>query len=284
MSLSPYRPTGMAYRLTKPSEQWKLGLQEIKILLLKRRYKQCAALSHDLMRDLDDNLHAIHKAYLQYYSAASYETLGRTAHNYSSNKLPLLNLARDGYVACKFSLADALKDFEELNENGHLDVEHDFCKEEKEEAEEKLEEEGYKEPGQESIFEYGPRATTGRVYSVFNLTEPWRTYARHKRQTAGENNNGSGNATGKDESDVDLKAPDCDDIEAVEVNAESGSELMPPPLRIQKTRKKRPVPSHISTADRSLIPPPLFSPPPFIPRETSRYQHFQPERSYFADY
>lgn len=54
--------------------------------------------------------HSTHKAYLHYYSAISYETLGDAAHNYSSNKLPLLHLARDNYIACHVSLTVARVD------------------------------------------------------------------------------------------------------------------------------------------------------------------------------
>ncbi|KAK2813194.1 hypothetical protein FQN50_000872 [Emmonsiellopsis sp. PD_5] len=107
-SLVAYRKNNTALQLSKPSEQWKLSLQEVKLLYLRRQYKQCAAQSTKLLRKIDDQLHAIHKAFLYYYSAISYEALGRGAHNYSSNKLPLLNLARDNFIACKASLAAAL--------------------------------------------------------------------------------------------------------------------------------------------------------------------------------
>ncbi|KAK2793194.1 hypothetical protein FQN52_001842 [Onygenales sp. PD_12] len=107
-SLVAYRKNNSALQLSKPSEQWKLSLQEVKLLYLRRQYKQCAAQSTKLLRKIDDQLHAIHKAFLYYYSAISYEALGRGAHNYSSNKLPLLNLARDNFIACKASLAAAL--------------------------------------------------------------------------------------------------------------------------------------------------------------------------------
>ncbi|EGE79066.2 hypothetical protein BDDG_02004 [Blastomyces dermatitidis ATCC 18188] len=102
------RSSTHALQLSKPSEQWKLSLQEVKLLYLRRQYKQCAATSTKFLRQMDNQLHAIHKAFLHYYSAISYEALGRGAHNYSSNKLPLLNLARDNFTACKSSLTVAL--------------------------------------------------------------------------------------------------------------------------------------------------------------------------------
>ncbi|OJD16982.1 hypothetical protein ACJ73_08836 [Blastomyces percursus] len=103
-----HRSSTHALQFSKPSEQWKLSLQEVKLLYLRRQYKQCAAKSTKLLRKMDNQLHAIHKAFLHYYSAISYEALGRGAHNYSSNKLPLLNLARDNFTACKSSLMVAL--------------------------------------------------------------------------------------------------------------------------------------------------------------------------------
>ncbi|PGH09308.1 hypothetical protein GX51_00750 [Blastomyces parvus] len=97
-----------AFQLSQPSEQWKLSLQEVKLLYLRRQYKQCAAKSTKLLRKMDIQLHAIQKAFLHYYSAISYDALGRGAHNYSSNKLPLLNLARDNFTGCKSSIMVAL--------------------------------------------------------------------------------------------------------------------------------------------------------------------------------
>jgi hypothetical protein len=65
-------------------------------------------------------LHPLHKAYLNYYAAAAYETLGHITHDYSSSKLPLLNMAKDCYVACDVSLATASATFNK--ERDALDV------------------------------------------------------------------------------------------------------------------------------------------------------------------
>ncbi|WEW58864.1 hypothetical protein PRK78_004332 [Emydomyces testavorans] len=264
MPLSPYRQTNTALRLSKPSDQWKLALQEIKILLLRRRYKQCAAISHELIKNLDGNLHAIHKAYLQYYGAASYETLGRAAHNYSSNKLPLLNLARDGYAACKISLEDALKELEEsdseFGDTGSGD--------ESENARYNLTVGG--EESFLSVSENLGTKTPKCVHAVFNLMEPWRTYSRYNKQSIAENTGDFTDANRKGTFDFDLEPPENDDIQAIEANS---SELMPPPLRIQKIRNKTPTPSEISIPDRSLLLPlPLFSPSPLSPRKTTTPQ------------
>ncbi|EFW17216.1 hypothetical protein D8B26_003953 [Coccidioides posadasii str. Silveira] len=272
MSLSPYRPTSTAWCISKPSEQWRLALQEIKILLLKRQYKQCAALSHDLMGSLDENLHTIHRAYLQYYGAASYETLGRAAHNYSSNKLLLLNLAKEGYVACKLSLQNVTKELKKSDSNsgntnnaniyGNSGHEHNIDEDEDRENEDDL----------ESVSGSLSDATLKRVYAVCYLTEPWRTYARYKCQASGEDMGEFTTKTAENAFTFDLEPPGNDDIEAIEADVESVSELMPPPLRVQKTRSKRPGLSNIPIPDRSLIPLPLFSPSPLSPRRTADSQ------------
>ncbi|RAK96376.1 uncharacterized protein BO80DRAFT_505464 [Aspergillus ibericus CBS 121593] len=49
----------------------------------------------------------IHKTYLTFYTAISYEGMGLAAHNYSKNKLPLLQAAVEWFVACGGWVADA---------------------------------------------------------------------------------------------------------------------------------------------------------------------------------
>jgi hypothetical protein len=65
-------------------------------------------------------LHPLHQAYLNYYAAAAYETLGHITHDYSSSKLPLLNMAKDCYAACDMSLATACATF--IKERDALDM------------------------------------------------------------------------------------------------------------------------------------------------------------------
>ncbi|EGE06328.1 hypothetical protein TEQG_05331 [Trichophyton equinum CBS 127.97] len=96
--------------LSNPSEQWKLSLQEVKLLHLRCRYKQCAARSMEVLTKYEEQLHKIHEAYFQYYIAASYENLGRASHNFSGNKIPLLRIAMDSFIACKSSLESAFTD------------------------------------------------------------------------------------------------------------------------------------------------------------------------------
>ncbi|PGH17904.1 hypothetical protein AJ79_00803 [Helicocarpus griseus UAMH5409] len=107
-TLVVYENTTNTLQLSNSSEQWKISLQEVKLLYLQRQYKQCAAKATKLLRKVDGQSLPIHKAFLHYYSAISYETLGQAAHKYSSNKLPLLNLVKDNLVACKSSLTAAL--------------------------------------------------------------------------------------------------------------------------------------------------------------------------------
>ena len=53
-------------------------------------------------------LHPVHRTFLQFHVAISYEMLGRAAHHYSSNKIPLLRLALDNLIACEIALPPLL--------------------------------------------------------------------------------------------------------------------------------------------------------------------------------
>ncbi|KAL2001188.1 hypothetical protein VTN02DRAFT_2113 [Thermoascus thermophilus] len=91
----------------KSSAQWQLVLQDVKSLYLRRQYRQCAMRSAELLNDKNRPLHLVYKTFLHFYSAISYEALGRAAHTYSSNKVPLLQLALDHLTACNASLPAA---------------------------------------------------------------------------------------------------------------------------------------------------------------------------------
>ncbi|OXV10842.1 hypothetical protein Egran_01392 [Elaphomyces granulatus] len=90
-------------------DEWRDFLQCLKQLYFKRQYKKCAILAS---RILDNNtvmpLHPVHRTFLQFYVAISYEMLGRAAHHYSGNKIPLLRLALDSFIACKIALPPLL--------------------------------------------------------------------------------------------------------------------------------------------------------------------------------
>ena len=49
-------------------------------------------------------MHPLHKSFLHFFIAICYESLGRAAHNYSSNKLPFLNLAQQAFASAKNAL------------------------------------------------------------------------------------------------------------------------------------------------------------------------------------
>ncbi|RHZ56042.1 hypothetical protein CDV55_104566 [Aspergillus turcosus] len=90
---------------TSPSpqspEQWKQTIQDVKLLYFQRQYKQCAARSFEILEAVKEPIHPVYKTYLYFYSAISYEEMGRAAHNYSRRKLPLLNSALDSFLTCK---------------------------------------------------------------------------------------------------------------------------------------------------------------------------------------
>ncbi|OAP63818.1 hypothetical protein AYL99_03045 [Fonsecaea erecta] len=69
-------------------------LVKVQSLFYARRYKQCIALCEELQRS---EIHALHKAFLWFYHATSYESMGLIAHNFSDNKLRFLDSARESF-------------------------------------------------------------------------------------------------------------------------------------------------------------------------------------------
>ncbi|RJE22463.1 hypothetical protein PHISCL_05195 [Aspergillus sclerotialis] len=88
----------------KTAKQWKAALKEVKLLYIQRQYKQCAARSTELLKSdsgpLVYQINPVYETYLCFYNAICNESLGRAAHDFSKNKLPLLHCALDSYVAC----------------------------------------------------------------------------------------------------------------------------------------------------------------------------------------
>ncbi|RHZ47380.1 uncharacterized protein CDV56_104045 [Aspergillus thermomutatus] len=89
-------------------EQWKQTIQDVKLLYFQRQYKQCAARSFEILETVKEPIHPVYKTYLYFYSAISYEEMGRAAHNYSRRKLPLLNSALDSFVTCSAILPSTI--------------------------------------------------------------------------------------------------------------------------------------------------------------------------------
>ncbi|KIW22869.1 uncharacterized protein PV07_11120 [Cladophialophora immunda] len=69
-------------------------LVRVQSLFYACRYKQCIALCEQLQRS---ELHGLHQAFLWFYHATSYESMGSIAHNFSSNKLQFLDSARESF-------------------------------------------------------------------------------------------------------------------------------------------------------------------------------------------
>lgn len=124
-SLVSFAPPSIPPAPQTPSE-WKASLFEIKRLYLDRQYKQCAARSTEIFKsatksvryiagiqtrgvpDSHQQIHPIYKTYLCFYAAISYEFLGRAAHLYSRNKIPLLHSSLDFFAECGASLPEAI--------------------------------------------------------------------------------------------------------------------------------------------------------------------------------
>ncbi|KAF7593127.1 hypothetical protein BBP40_012006 [Aspergillus hancockii] len=92
----------------RSSHQWKAALEGVKCLYIKEHYKQCAAKAVELLEKAKEPIHPVHKTYLYFYSAASYEGMGRSAHKYSTTKIPLLRCALEYYVTCSAALPSAI--------------------------------------------------------------------------------------------------------------------------------------------------------------------------------
>lgn len=112
LPLSKSTPSLYGFQTLK---EWKLALGEVKLLYLQRRYKQCIARCDTLLdaneatvrtvlsdcRSTTDNFkaHQIHKAFIYFYSAICYESLGLLAPTYSVKKLSFLGNAREAFEA-----------------------------------------------------------------------------------------------------------------------------------------------------------------------------------------
>lgn len=107
------------------------NLIRIRTLYLERRYKQCISLCTDLvdpdvsmasvaMLDESDalQLHPVHEAFQLYHQAICYEALGLAAHNYSRNKIPFLDSAKEKLAAA----LDALPQPFVTDETGRVDT------------------------------------------------------------------------------------------------------------------------------------------------------------------
>ncbi|KAL2847657.1 hypothetical protein BJX68DRAFT_268052 [Aspergillus pseudodeflectus] len=95
--------------------QWKQTLQEIKLLYMQRQYKRCVARSSSIFSSAREPIHPVHKIFLYFYTAICYEAMGRYAHDYSRNKIPLLQSALDCFVTCLGVLRDDITVLEKLS-------------------------------------------------------------------------------------------------------------------------------------------------------------------------
>ncbi|RAH72631.1 uncharacterized protein BO66DRAFT_282049, partial [Aspergillus aculeatinus CBS 121060] len=81
-------------------EGWQVALRAIKRLYAQRQYKQCTARVSELLITAPEPVHPVYQTFLYFYSAICYEAMGLSAHNYSRNKLPLLQSALDCFTNC----------------------------------------------------------------------------------------------------------------------------------------------------------------------------------------
>ncbi|TQB71900.1 hypothetical protein MPDQ_007205 [Monascus purpureus] len=108
--------TSLVFESSSPprtTAQWKRVLSGVKLLYIQRQYKQCAACCAEILQT------AREPTFLYFYSAISYEILGRSAHNYSSNKIPFLQQALDYFMTCNEVLSFALPVSETVQAASH---------------------------------------------------------------------------------------------------------------------------------------------------------------------
>ncbi|KAK5941314.1 hypothetical protein PMZ80_006592 [Knufia obscura] len=80
---------------------WKDDIASVRDLYRERKYRRCAVLCSEL---LPNAVHPVHKTFLFFYQAVCYETLGQISHNYSSNRIPLFEQARDAFMSASETL------------------------------------------------------------------------------------------------------------------------------------------------------------------------------------
>lgn len=157
------------------------------------------------------------------------------------------------------SLADALEEFEKIDE-----VNEQFANGNEDFDPFKVEDSDIR-PNLGNPNTWSPT----RANTVFNLTEPWRTYARHK-------NRATKSFARSDERraiNVNMGSPIKYDAQVHDTGSSStSSELMPLPLCIKKTRTRKPGFHGLIIPDQSILPLPLFSPSPLSPRNTPEFQ------------
>ncbi|KIV85033.1 hypothetical protein PV11_00769 [Exophiala sideris] len=73
---------------------YKDELVKVQNFYVDHRYKQCISLSEELQRP---EIHALHRVFLWFYRAASYEAMGLIAHEFSKNKQEYLELAQGSF-------------------------------------------------------------------------------------------------------------------------------------------------------------------------------------------
>ncbi|KAE9381802.1 hypothetical protein N431DRAFT_14197 [Stipitochalara longipes BDJ] len=78
-------------------EEWKVVMEEVKILYLKGQYKHCSMRCKQILDSITDQTHPLYSIYLCFFTASSLEMTARSLHNHSSNKLPLFQEALSFY-------------------------------------------------------------------------------------------------------------------------------------------------------------------------------------------
>ncbi|KAI9812414.1 MAG: hypothetical protein M1827_004645 [Pycnora praestabilis] len=79
-------------------QQWQHALQGVKLLYLRRQYKQCTTRCTQLLDGATVPVHPMHETFLLFYAALSCDILARATHNLSTTKMSLLTLSKEYYI------------------------------------------------------------------------------------------------------------------------------------------------------------------------------------------
>lgn len=206
-------------------------------------------------------MHPIHKAFLYFYQAICYESLGQIAHNYSSNKIPLLEQARDALLLASEILPTAALDT--------INYTHTTC-------------------------EHSPFCATSDVAALYGTPAPSSSYttrSRHPNEDCSYEEDCAITPTPDDHVSQTYSIPDSDEFSLRETVQTAGDSQDTPNTNLSVPAQNTPsIQNHKKRLSRSLsskhalaeelVPSPLFSRGPSSRKESrsSTLEDYSPAR------
>ncbi|KAI9720022.1 MAG: hypothetical protein M1812_003148 [Candelaria pacifica] len=234
--------------------EWQIALQGLKLLYLKRQYKQCASRCTQLLEEAKPLLHPAHRTFLLFYCALSNELTARSLHNLSTTKLPLLELAKEYYhsAACYLPTPEPTDDPSDTQDYPHSEVDSPNEDEESPNEDEDVPQDTY------STSSSTPSSPTTPIYPHDPLRRS--SFSSIESASIEDNDNSNSNASS-----------------IADWSSYQDSILLPSPLRIRKAvhfnpeTTLSPPPNSIITLSptsqpqpHSLSPTSIISPPTYL--------------------